>query len=110
MKTNGVPEKVAMDKSGTNKAAMDEINARGESQIVIRSARYLNNTRGTRPPRDQTCHQADAELQVISDSRSVLTGIELMPMIRKGQLMLEGCIKLSFADQFYALAGKIRPV
>ena len=31
-------------------------------------------------------------------------------MIRKGQLMLKGCIKLPFADQFYALAGKIRPV
>ena len=26
MKTNGVPEKVTMDKSGANKAAMDEIN------------------------------------------------------------------------------------
>ena len=43
-------------------------------------------------------------------ARSILAGIELMHMIRKGQLMLEGCIKLSFADQFYALAGKIRPV
>ena len=36
--------------------------------------------------------------------------IELMHMIRKGQLLLEGCIELSFADQFYALAGQIRPV
>ena len=29
MKASGVPEKVTMDKSGANKAAMDEINARG---------------------------------------------------------------------------------
>ena len=43
MKVNGVPEKVMMDKSGANKAAMDEINARGESQIVIRQVKYLNN-------------------------------------------------------------------
>ena len=43
-------------------------------------------------------------------AKSVLAGIELMHMIRKGQLMLEGCIVLSFADQFYALAGQIRPV
>ena len=42
--------------------------------------------------------------------RNVLAGIELMHMIRKGQLLLEGCPELSFADQFYALAGKIRPV
>ena len=43
MKANGIPEKVAMDKSSANKAAMDEINARGESQIVIRQMKYLNN-------------------------------------------------------------------
>jgi putative transposase len=39
-----------------------------------------------------------------------MTGIELMHMIRKGQLLLQGCIKLSFADQFYALAGQIHLV
>jgi putative transposase len=37
----------------------------------------------------------------------VLAGIELMHMIRKGQMI--GAGKLSFADQFYSLAGKIRP-
>ena len=30
----------------------------------------------------------------------MLAGIELMHMIRKGQLMLEGCIELSFAVNF----------
>jgi len=29
-------------------------------------------------------------------------------VIRKGQLMIEGCNEMSFADQFYALAGEIR--
>ena len=43
-------------------------------------------------------------------ARSILAGIELMHMIRKDQLMLKGCNTRSFADQFYALAGKIRPV
>ena len=41
-------------------------------------------------------------------ARSILAGIELMHMIRKGQLMLECSTGLFFADQFYALAGKIR--
>jgi hypothetical protein len=31
-------------------------------------------------------------------------------MIRKGQLMMEVGNERSFADQFYALAGQIRPV
>ena len=43
-------------------------------------------------------------------AKCVLAGIELMHMIRNGQLLLEGCNKLSFADQFCALAGQIRPV
>jgi transposase-like protein len=40
-------------------------------------------------------------------ARASLAGIELMHMIRKGQFMLndEG---MSFADQFYALAGQFR--
>ena len=110
MKANGVPEKVAMDKSGANKAAMDEINGRGETLIIVRQVKYLNNIveqdhraikRVTRPMLNFKSFQA---------ARNVLAGIELMHMIRKGQLMLQGCSELSFADQFYALAGKVRLV
>ena len=43
VKASGVPEKVTMDKSGANKAAMDEINARGETPIIVRQVKYLNN-------------------------------------------------------------------
>ena len=43
-------------------------------------------------------------------ARNVLAGIELMHMIRTGQLMMEDCNARSFAAQFYALAGQIRPV
>lgn len=42
-------------------------------------------------------------------AKRVLAGIELMHMIRQGQLVLQGCSEMSFADQFYALAGKIHP-
>jgi len=110
MKANGVPEKVTLDKSGANKAAMVEINARGETPIIVRQVKYLNNIveqdhraikRVTRPM---------LNFKSFRSAKSVLAGIELMHMIRKGQLMLQGCSKLSFADQFYALARKIRPV
>lgn len=40
---------------------------------------------------------------------SVLAGIELMHMIRKGQFSNYGAIGMSFAGRFYALAGQIRP-
>jgi putative transposase len=43
-------------------------------------------------------------------AKNVLAGIELMHMIRKGQLMMEATDEMSFADQFYAFAGQIHPV
>ena len=109
MQANGVPEKVTMDKSGANKAAMDEINARGDTPVIVRQVKYLNIVeqdhravkRVTKPMLNFKSFRA---------AKCVLAGIELMHMIRKGQFLLEGCIKLSFAEQFYALAGQIRPV
>ena len=40
---------------------------------------------------------------------AVLAGIELMHMIRKGQFAVDAA-PISCADQFYALAGQVRPV
>ena len=54
MKANGVPEKVAMDKSGVNKAAMDEINTSREMPILVRQVKYLNNLYGAGPSGRQT--------------------------------------------------------
>ena len=66
MQANDVPEKVIMDKSGANKAAMDEINGRGDAPIIVRQVKYLNNIveQG-----HQAGHQTDAQLQVISISQ-----------------------------------------
>jgi transposase-like protein len=110
MKASGVPEKVTMDKSGANKAAMDEINGTGQTPIIVRQVKYLNNIveqdhraikRVTRPM---------LNFKSFLSAKNVLADIELMHMIRKGQLLPKGGIELSFADQFYALAEKIRPV
>ena len=43
MKASGVPEKVTLDKSGANKAAIDEINTSREIPILVRQVKYLNN-------------------------------------------------------------------
>jgi putative transposase len=40
-------------------------------------------------------------------AKNILAGIELMYMISKGQLMFGSTGDMSFADQFYALAGQI---
>jgi hypothetical protein len=36
-----------------------------------------------------------------------LAGIELLHVIRKGQFLMMGCEGMSFADQFYTLAGQV---
>jgi putative transposase len=37
-------------------------------------------------------------------AKNILSGIELMHMIRKGRSLSAGSEEISFADQFYALA------
>jgi len=43
MQSNGGSEKITMDRSGANKAAIDEINANREIPMVVRQVKYLNN-------------------------------------------------------------------
>jgi putative transposase len=106
MKTSGVPEKVTMDKSGANTAAMDEINARGEMPIIVRQVKYLNNIVEQNHRAVKRVTKPMLNFKSFRSAKCVLTGIELMHMIRKGQLLLQGCIKLSFAEQFMHWQGK----
>ena len=107
---SGAPEKVTMDKSRANKASMDDINGRGETSIIVRQVKYLNNIVEQDHRAIKRVTKPMLNFKSFRAAKCVLAGIELMHMIRKGQLMMEGCNAKSFADQFYALAGQIRPV
>jgi len=109
MRGNGTPDKIAMDKSGANKAAIDKINGGMTVSITVRQVKYLNNIveqdhraikRVTRPMLGFKSFRA---------ASNVLAGIELMHMIRKNQFAIDGAATMSAADQFYALAGLVRP-
>jgi len=58
----------------------------------------------------QAGNKAQAQLQIVPPPSSVLAGIGLMHMIRKGQFEIDDAEAMSFADQFSAMAGVIRPV
>ncbi len=45
---NGTPEKITIDKSGANTAAIESHNAQHEAGIEIRQVKYLNNTSSNR--------------------------------------------------------------
>jgi putative transposase len=110
MQANGIPEKVTMDKSGANKAAIDQINESMEVPMFIQQVKYLNNIIEQDHRAVKRITKPMLGFKSFKAAKSVLAGIELMHMIRKGQLMFGGTGEMSFADQFYALAGQIRSV
>jgi putative transposase len=102
---HGVPEKITLDGSEANEAAIKRDNEAHGTSIEIRQIKYLNNIieqdhrgvkRVTRPMLGFKAFEA---------AQSTLVGIELMHMRRKGQLadgVEQGLMPL---EQFYALAS-----
>jgi putative transposase len=89
MRHNDVPEKVTMDKSAANKAAIDAINDEREVPIEVRQVKYLNNIVEQDHRSVKRVTKPMLNFKSFDSARSVLAGIELMHMIRKGQLMIE---------------------
>ena len=98
----GVPQKITIDKSGANTAAVESYNAEHDAGIELRQVKYLNNIveqdhraikRMTRPM---------LGFKSFWSATITLAGIELMHMIRKGQLKASG--KSRPAQQFYSLS------
>jgi putative transposase len=99
---NGEPETVTIDKSGANLAALEAINADRETPIKVRQTKYLNNIieqdhraikRRTRPMLGFGNFRC---------ARILLSGIEVMHMIKKGQMNDDGVARTA-AEQFYSL-------
>ena len=101
----GVPETITIDGSAANAAAIKSYNAEHGTAIAIRQIKYLNNIieqdhrgvkRITRPMLGFKSFEA---------AQSTVVGIELMHMLRKGQMVGGAEQGLSAAQQFYALAA-----
>jgi len=85
MRENGAPEKSAMDKSGANKAAIDEINGAMAVPITVRQVKYLNNIIEQDHRADKRVTRSMLGFKSFRAAGNVLAGVELMHMIRKGQ-------------------------
>ena len=100
---HSVPEKITIDKSGANMAAIESYNVEHDAEIEIRQVKYLNNI-------VEQDHRAVKRLtrpmlgfKSFWSAAITIAGIEIMHMIRKGQLRSTG--KLRPAQQFYSLAN-----
>ena len=100
-----IPQKITIDGSAANEAAIKSYNAEHGTAIEIRKIKYLNNIveqdhrgvkRITRPM---------LGFKAFDAAQSTLVGIELMHMLRKQQLKDGVEQGLTAAEQFYALAA-----
>ena len=100
---NGTPEKITIDKSGANKAAIDSHNSDHEADIEIRQIKYLNNLVERDHRATKRLTRPMLRFKSFPSAAVTLASIELMHMIRKGQLRTTG--EMCPAWQFYSLAG-----
>jgi transposase-like protein len=98
---HGEPEKITIDKSGANTAAIERYNAEHEADIEIRRIKYLNNIVEQDHRAVKLVTRPMLGFKSFRSAAATLSGIELMHMIRKDQLQTRG--KLRPAQQFYAL-------
>jgi putative transposase len=100
---NGVPETVTIDKSGANLAALHAVNAGCDTPIKIRQVKYLNNVVEQDHRAIKRIIRPMLGFKDFRCARVILSGIEIMHMIRKGQMKHTDKIKPSAACQFYSL-------
>jgi putative transposase len=106
IRRHGVPEKITIDGSTANEAAIKGYNAEHSTAIAIRKIKYLNNIveQGHRAVKRVT--RPMLGFKSFDAAHGTLAGIELMHMLKKKQLVVEaGEEGLTAAEQFYALAS-----
>jgi putative transposase len=100
---NGAPETVTVDKSGANLAALKAINAERETPVKIRQNKYLNNIVEQDHRAIKRIIKPMMGFKDFRCARIILSGIEVMHMIRKGQMKTAKGTSPSAAEQFYSL-------
>jgi len=99
-----LPEKITIDKSGANTAAIENVKADACVDILMRQSKYLNNI-------VEQDHRAVKRItgpmlgfKSFWSARIIIAGIETMHMIKKGQMDRPDGTAMSAAQQFYSLA------
>src|SRR5213593_1363337 len=106
IRRHGVPEKITIDGSAANKAAIKSYNEAHDTAIEIRQVKYLNNVVEQDHRGVKRVTRAMLGFKAFGAAQDTLVGIELMHMIRKKQMVVEaGDESLTAAELFYSLAA-----
>ena len=105
IRTQGLPEKITIDQSGSNTAAITQYNRTYKTAIIIRHFKYLNYVV------EQDHRAVKRVVRPMLGFKSfwaaccTIAGIEVMHALRKGQLATTESMPQTPAEQFYALAA-----
>ena len=100
---HGVPEKITIDKSGANTAALVGLCTDSGVGIEVRQSKYLTNLIEQDHRAIKRVVRPVLGFKSIQGARATIAGIDAMHMIKKGQLDFVKDRTLSAADKFYAL-------
>ena len=99
-----VPAKITIDKSGANTAAVVSVQADSGVILELRQSKYLNNIVEQDHRAIKRIVRPMLGFKTFRSARILIAGIEIMHMIRKGQLADVKDHASFAADQFYSLA------
>ena len=99
-----LPEKITVDKSGANTAAIESVKKDACVEIVMRQSKYLNNIVEQDHRAIKRITRPMMGFKSFWSARTMIAGMETMHMIKKGQLDCPIGSTVSEADQFYGLA------
>jgi len=106
IRRHGVPEKITIDGSAANEAAIKSYNEEHGTAIVIRPVKYLNNIVEQDHRAVKRITRLILGFKSFTAAHGTLVGIELMHMIKKRQrLVEEGDEGLTAAELFYSLTA-----
>ncbi|MCW2258561.1 putative transposase [Providencia alcalifaciens] len=98
---------MTIDKSSANKAALDTLNMgkRPENAIGIRQNKYLNNVIEQDHRNIKRRIHSMLGFKSFRRAQTLLAGIELVSMLRKGQYQLDNNETVTPAEMFYRLVA-----
>jgi putative transposase len=102
---NGKLGLINIDKSGSNKACINQFNLDNNRRIKIRQCKYLNNIIEQDHRNVKRITRNMLGFKHFDSAQSTLAGIELVAMLKKGQMKKNLSGTLSPAEQFYALVA-----
>jgi putative transposase len=105
IRQHGLPDKVTIDKSGANAAAIETLQKEIGHAIEIRQSKYLNNLIEQDHRAIKRIVRPMLGFKSFRSAGITLQGIELMHRIKKGQMAFGNHQNLSAAGQFYSLAA-----